>query len=182
MEFVNTLKARLPDYAKDIRLNLDAVIARSSLTPIARRGRGARRSVRRQVGADRGRHPRRRDARRRPSQCRAHRGRADGHEQRLVSVRRDERRRRAFDDARRASHERLCHARRRRPPELRALRARGVDRRQVRVLRAVALQAAQGDRPHHAAVARRRAHRGGGQRRGAGDRRRIAHAARRIAA
>jgi alkyl hydroperoxide reductase subunit D len=33
MEFVNTLKARLPDYAKDIRLNLDAVIARSSLTP-----------------------------------------------------------------------------------------------------------------------------------------------------
>jgi alkyl hydroperoxide reductase subunit D len=33
MEFVNTLKARLPDYAKDIRLNLDAVIARSSLAP-----------------------------------------------------------------------------------------------------------------------------------------------------
>jgi len=31
MEFVNTIKARLPDYAKDIRLNLDAVIARSSL-------------------------------------------------------------------------------------------------------------------------------------------------------
>ncbi len=33
MEFVNVLKAKLPDYAKDIRLNLDAVIARSSLTP-----------------------------------------------------------------------------------------------------------------------------------------------------
>ena len=33
MEFVNTLKARLPDYAKDIRLNLDGVILRSSLTP-----------------------------------------------------------------------------------------------------------------------------------------------------
>src|SRR5215207_8984735 len=32
MEFVNTLKARLPDYAKDIRLNLDAVISRSSLS------------------------------------------------------------------------------------------------------------------------------------------------------
>lgn len=33
MEFIQTLKARLPDYAKDIRLNLDSVIARSSLTP-----------------------------------------------------------------------------------------------------------------------------------------------------
>jgi alkyl hydroperoxide reductase subunit D len=33
MEFINTLKARLPDYAKDIRLNLDAVISRSSLSP-----------------------------------------------------------------------------------------------------------------------------------------------------
>ena len=33
MEFVNVLKAKLPDYAKDIRLNLDAVIARSSLSP-----------------------------------------------------------------------------------------------------------------------------------------------------
>ena len=33
MNFVNTLKARLPDYAKDIRLNLDAVIQRSSLSP-----------------------------------------------------------------------------------------------------------------------------------------------------
>lgn len=33
MEFVTTLKAKLPDYAKDIRLNLDAVIARSSLSP-----------------------------------------------------------------------------------------------------------------------------------------------------
>jgi alkyl hydroperoxide reductase subunit D len=33
VEFVNVLKARLPDYAKDIRLNLDAVISRSSLSP-----------------------------------------------------------------------------------------------------------------------------------------------------
>lgn len=33
MEFVSALKARLPDYAKDIRLNLDAVISRSSLSP-----------------------------------------------------------------------------------------------------------------------------------------------------
>ncbi|HYH41085.1 MAG TPA: carboxymuconolactone decarboxylase family protein [Burkholderiales bacterium] len=31
MEFLNTLKERIPDYAKDIRLNLDGVIARSSL-------------------------------------------------------------------------------------------------------------------------------------------------------
>jgi alkyl hydroperoxide reductase subunit D len=31
MEFLDALKARIPDYAKDIRLNLDAVIARSSL-------------------------------------------------------------------------------------------------------------------------------------------------------
>jgi len=33
MEFLATLKERMPDYAKDIRLNLDAVIARSSLAP-----------------------------------------------------------------------------------------------------------------------------------------------------
>ncbi|MFO1304911.1 MAG: carboxymuconolactone decarboxylase family protein [Burkholderiales bacterium] len=33
MEFVNALKSRLPDYAKDVRLNLDAVLLRSSLTP-----------------------------------------------------------------------------------------------------------------------------------------------------
>ena len=31
MEFLNTLKAGIPDYAKDIRLNLDGVVARSSL-------------------------------------------------------------------------------------------------------------------------------------------------------
>jgi alkyl hydroperoxide reductase subunit D len=31
MEFLNALKERVPDYAKDIRLNLDAVIGRSSL-------------------------------------------------------------------------------------------------------------------------------------------------------
>ena len=33
MEFLNALNDRIPDYAKDIRLNLDAVIARSSLDP-----------------------------------------------------------------------------------------------------------------------------------------------------
>ena len=33
MEFLNALKDRIPEYAKDIRLNLDAVIARSSLEP-----------------------------------------------------------------------------------------------------------------------------------------------------
>jgi len=33
MDFLNTIKDRIPDYAKDIRLNLDAVIARSSLEP-----------------------------------------------------------------------------------------------------------------------------------------------------
>jgi alkyl hydroperoxide reductase subunit D len=38
MPFTNTIKERLPDYAKDIRLNLDAVIARSSLTPTAAAG------------------------------------------------------------------------------------------------------------------------------------------------
>jgi alkyl hydroperoxide reductase subunit D len=31
MEFLSALKERIPDYAKDIRLNLDGVIARSSL-------------------------------------------------------------------------------------------------------------------------------------------------------
>jgi lipoyl-dependent peroxiredoxin subunit D len=33
MNFVNMIKERLPDYAKDIRLNLDGVILRSSLAP-----------------------------------------------------------------------------------------------------------------------------------------------------
>lgn len=33
MEFLNELKSRIPDYAKDIRLNLDGTIARSSLAP-----------------------------------------------------------------------------------------------------------------------------------------------------
>ena len=31
MEFINNIKASIPDYAKDIRLNLDSVIARSPL-------------------------------------------------------------------------------------------------------------------------------------------------------
>ncbi len=33
MEFLETIKAQIPDYAKDIRLNLDGTIARSSLAP-----------------------------------------------------------------------------------------------------------------------------------------------------
>ena len=33
MEFLDAIKDRIPDYAKDIRLNLDAVVARSSLPP-----------------------------------------------------------------------------------------------------------------------------------------------------
>ena len=33
MEFLNSIKEQIPDYAKDIRLNLDGVIGRSSLTP-----------------------------------------------------------------------------------------------------------------------------------------------------
>lgn len=31
MEFLNAIKSQIPDYAKDIRLNLDSVVARSSL-------------------------------------------------------------------------------------------------------------------------------------------------------
>ena len=33
MEFLSAIKEQIPDYAKDIRLNLDGVIARSSLAP-----------------------------------------------------------------------------------------------------------------------------------------------------
>ncbi|MEO8154210.1 MAG: carboxymuconolactone decarboxylase family protein [Rhizobacter sp.] len=33
MEFLNSIKELIPDYAKDIRLNIDGVIARSSLSP-----------------------------------------------------------------------------------------------------------------------------------------------------
>jgi lipoyl-dependent peroxiredoxin subunit D len=33
MEFLASIKEQIPDYAKDIRLNLDGAIARSSLTP-----------------------------------------------------------------------------------------------------------------------------------------------------
>ncbi|HVH36393.1 MAG TPA: carboxymuconolactone decarboxylase family protein [Tahibacter sp.] len=33
MELLNELKALVPDYAKDVRLNLDATVARSSLAP-----------------------------------------------------------------------------------------------------------------------------------------------------
>ena len=33
MDFLDAIKDRIPDYAKDIRLNLDAVVSRSSLPP-----------------------------------------------------------------------------------------------------------------------------------------------------
>ena len=33
MDFLNRLKERMPEHAKDIRLNLDGVITRSSLAP-----------------------------------------------------------------------------------------------------------------------------------------------------
>jgi lipoyl-dependent peroxiredoxin subunit D len=33
MEFLNAIKDQIPEYAKDIRLNIDGVIARSSLAP-----------------------------------------------------------------------------------------------------------------------------------------------------
>ena len=33
MEFLDDLKSRIPDYAKDMRLNLDARVSRSSLEP-----------------------------------------------------------------------------------------------------------------------------------------------------
>ena len=38
MESLQSIKDRLPGYAKDVKLNLDAVIARSSLTPAAALG------------------------------------------------------------------------------------------------------------------------------------------------
>jgi len=33
MEFLNEIKSRIPEYAKDLRINLDSVIGRSSLAP-----------------------------------------------------------------------------------------------------------------------------------------------------
>ena len=38
MEFLTAIKQQIPDYAKDIRLNLDGAIARSSLAPDAKMG------------------------------------------------------------------------------------------------------------------------------------------------
>ena len=38
MQFIAAIKERMPDYAKDLRLNLDAVIARSSLSATAAEG------------------------------------------------------------------------------------------------------------------------------------------------
>lgn len=38
MSYINDLKSRVPDFAKDIRLNLDSVLARSSLSPVQAAG------------------------------------------------------------------------------------------------------------------------------------------------
>jgi len=38
MELLQPIKQRIPDYAKDLRLNLDAVLNRSSLTPVEAAG------------------------------------------------------------------------------------------------------------------------------------------------
>jgi alkyl hydroperoxide reductase subunit D len=38
MEALQAIKDRLPEYAKDLRLNFDAVLQRSSLTPVQARG------------------------------------------------------------------------------------------------------------------------------------------------
>ena len=35
MEFIESIKARIPDYAKDIRLNLDGTISREEVISIA---------------------------------------------------------------------------------------------------------------------------------------------------
>ena len=89
----------MPDYAKDIRLNLDAVIARSSLAPADALGAALAAAFAAQAARS---CCRRFEARQRSTgrgAGRAHRRGADGHEQRLVSVRRDGRRRRAEDDA-----------------------------------------------------------------------------------
>ena len=183
MEFINTLKARLPDYAKDIRLNLDAVIARSSLTPQQAAGAALAAAFAAKSAADRRRHPQRRDARRPRTGRRALTAAAlmgmnnvwypfvEMADDADLATMRPELRMNAY-----ATHGGVDR------PELRAVRAGRVDRRQVRVLRAVALQAAEGDRPHHAAAARRRPHRGGDQRRGAGARRRSGGGRRRVAA
>ena len=90
MQFINILKERLPDYAKDVRLNLDH--RDRAFEPVADRrgGCGARCRL---CGA--GSSPivdailRRRRARRAASAGGVDRRRADGHEQRLVPVRRN---------------------------------------------------------------------------------------------
>ena len=111
MEFLSTIKEQLPDWAKDIRLNLDAVIARSTLP--AEDAVGAApvgRLCRAQPAAGR-------SLQERPVRDRRQRGadrfRADGHEQHLVSLRGNERRRPAQEPAGPTAHERLRHARRR---------------------------------------------------------------------
>lgn len=161
MEFVTALKARLPEYAKDIRLNLDAVISRSSLTP--QHAVGA--ALAAAVAAGRGDivDAIMREALLEPAHQQAAltaaalmgmnnvwypfvemAGDAD-----LKSMR-AELRMNAY-----ANHGGVDRS------SFEALRARGIDRRQVRVLRAVALSAPEGERVHRAAITRRRPDRGG---------------------
>ncbi len=89
MEFLSSIKALVPDYAKDIRLNLDGTIARSSLERNDAVGVAlaaafaAKSTVIVNAIRNAGRALARRDERR------VDRRRVDGHEQRLVSVRRD---------------------------------------------------------------------------------------------
>ena len=97
MEFLDAIKEQIPDYAKDIRLNLDGVIARSSLAPddalgVALAAAFAAKS-KPLIDAFKAAAPAAEAPRR------AHRRRADGHEQRLVSVRRDGERRGPEDAA-----------------------------------------------------------------------------------
>ena len=147
-EFLDTIKARIPDYAKDIRLNLDATIARSSLDPqreaagaalaaaFAARSPALVAAIRDSGALD--------DARR---QRRADRRGADGHEQRLVSVSSRWRTTPELEDAaRRAADERVRDARRRRQARFELYALAASHRRQVRVLRPLALRAAEGDR------------------------------------
>ena len=56
---MQSIKDSHPDYAKDIRLNLDAVIARSSLTPPQARGAALAAAFAREVASHSSRHPRR---------------------------------------------------------------------------------------------------------------------------
>ena len=99
MDFLNALKERIPDYAKDIRLNLDATIARRSLDPADALGAALAAAFAAQVEDHRRCDSRLGAALRHGCERRAYRRGAHGHEQRLVSVCRDGGRRRSEDAA-----------------------------------------------------------------------------------